>query len=139
MGNVKIDMNSSIGYKDPETQAFKYYGPGKDVEVPESLAAALGIEPKSKDETKLEPSAESSDDREPVDPNAEASEESEAESNDESSDTSDVPEDFPSRELLIENGFDSLAKIREASDEELTSITGIGKAILASIREAQSE
>lgn len=37
-----------------------------------------------------------------------------------------LPEDLPCRELLFENGFDTLEKIKSAG-ESLTEIKGIGK------------
>ena len=41
-------------------------------------------------------------------------------------DTSDLPEDFPVRELLIENGLDTIEKVK--AFEDLTTIEDIGPA-----------
>ena len=55
----------------------------------------------------------------------------------ESSPASDeLPEDFPSRDLLAGSRFTTLGAIREASDEDLLEISGIGDAKLKQIREA---
>lgn len=48
----------------------------------------------------------------------------------------DLPENFPQRALLIKNELDSLQKIREASDETILKINGIGDKYLAEIRTA---
>lgn len=49
---------------------------------------------------------------------------------------SDLPEDFPAREALIGGGFDSLAKVNAASDDELLEIEGVGAATVEKIRAA---
>lgn len=49
----------------------------------------------------------------------------------------DLPADFPSRDALIGAGFDSLAKVRAASDGDLDKVPGIGPATLKEIRSAQ--
>ena len=42
MEMVKATLNSSYGYLDPKTGARKYYGPGKDIDIPYGLALTLG-------------------------------------------------------------------------------------------------
>lgn len=52
----------------------------------------------------------------------------------------DLPEGFPSRDLLIENGFDSVEKLRvKGVERELEHIKGIGKAAITKIGVALSE
>ncbi len=41
--------------------------------------------------------------------------------------------------LLIQNGFDSLDKVRSASDEDLLAVDGIGPKALRLIREQQGD
>jgi len=53
-----------------------------------------------------------------------------------SDDSSDLPQDFPSRDALIAGGYDSLAKVKAASDDELHAVKGIGNASLEKIRAA---
>jgi DNA uptake protein ComE-like DNA-binding protein len=48
-----------------------------------------------------------------------------------------LPEDFPARAALEESGYATLTDVRQASDEELLDINGIGKVLLQRIREAQ--
>ena len=52
----------------------------------------------------------------------------------ETSTTTDLPEDFPVRDLLIEHGFDSVEKIKAASNEQLLEIDGVGPKRLTEIR-----
>jgi|ERR1051325_642130 hypothetical protein len=49
---------------------------------------------------------------------------------------SDLPEDFPMRELLAESGYASIEAVKAASDEDLLAIDGIGDARLKDIRKA---
>lgn len=49
-----------------------------------------------------------------------------------------LPTGFPGRSALLSAGLDSLAKVREASDEDLLGIPGVADATLAAIREALS-
>lgn len=51
---------------------------------------------------------------------------------------SDLPNGMPGRLQLVQNGLDSLAKVRAATDEALLAIKGIGAETLKSIREATS-
>lgn len=51
----------------------------------------------------------------------------------------EIPEDFPKREVLIENGYDTMEKIRNATSEDLLEIEGIGEATLNTIGNAVSE
>ena len=48
-----------------------------------------------------------------------------------------LPDDFPARALLVAGGFDTLAKVREATDEQLVALDNVGEATLAKIRAAQ--
>jgi hypothetical protein len=45
-----------------------------------------------------------------------------------------LPEDLPVRDLLFENGFDTIEKIKEAGDA-ITDIKGIGKGTLKTLAE----
>ena len=56
----------------------------------------------------------------------------------ETADDSDLPPDFPQRALLIKNELDSMRKVREAQDETILAIGGIGAKTLADIRTAQT-
>lgn len=44
-----------------------------------------------------------------------------------------LPEDFPGREELIEGGYDTMDKVRAASEEDLSAVKGVGKATLTKI------
>jgi hypothetical protein len=44
-----------------------------------------------------------------------------------------LPDDFPGREELVAAGYDTLSKVRKASEEDLAAIKGIGKATLTKI------
>lgn len=48
-----------------------------------------------------------------------------------------LAEDFPYRDLLVGAGFKSAQSVRDASDEQLMAIDGIGEARLKEIRKAQ--
>lgn len=48
-----------------------------------------------------------------------------------------LPADFPVRSELITAGFDTLTKVREADDQHLLAVTGVGDAVLGRIRAAQ--
>ena len=52
-----------------------------------------------------------------------------------SSDYPSDPVDESTVQLLADNGYDTLESVREASDEDLLAIKGIGDAKLAEIRE----
>lgn len=47
-----------------------------------------------------------------------------------------LPNGFPVRLLLNKAGFDTLGKVRSASDEELLELDGVGEGTLDKIREA---
>jgi hypothetical protein len=55
----------------------------------------------------------------------------------EGGESTELPEDFPARELLIAAGYDTLDLVKNASDEDLDAIDGIGPATVEKIREAQ--
>lgn len=46
----------------------------------------------------------------------------------------DLPDDFPGFESLVEAGYETLTSVKDASDEDLLEVTGIGKATLDKIR-----
>jgi hypothetical protein len=48
---------------------------------------------------------------------------------------SDLPEDFPGREVLIENGVTTWEALVDKTDEELLALKGIGPATAKAIRE----
>ncbi len=48
-----------------------------------------------------------------------------------------LPDDFPSREILVAAGFTTMEGARAASDEALLALDGIGPATLQKIRDAQ--
>lgn len=50
--------------------------------------------------------------------------------------TSDLPDDFPARALLINAELDTLAKVQAADDDQLTAISGIAAGTLEKIRAA---
>ena len=54
-----------------------------------------------------------------------------------SDDASGLPEDFPGRSAL--EGYDSVAEVEDASDEELLSVDGIGESTLEDIRAYEGE
>lgn len=47
-----------------------------------------------------------------------------------------LPDDFPARALLVEAGYTTLERVREATDEELLAIRGVGRRLLERIRDA---
>lgn len=51
----------------------------------------------------------------------------------------DLPERFPSRQLLIQNGFDTVEKVKAATKEQLAAIEGIGEASVQRIGVAASK
>jgi len=50
--------------------------------------------------------------------------------------TSDLPEDFPERDLILGTQFKSLDALNAASDDDLLAVDGIGPAKLKAIRAA---
>ena len=53
-----------------------------------------------------------------------------------SSTTTPLPENFPGRALLLGAGYTTLEAVREATDEALLGVKGIGPKLLAEIRDA---
>lgn len=47
-----------------------------------------------------------------------------------------LPEGFPARSLLLANGYATLEAVRDAPDDALLGIKGIGKKLLEEIRHA---
>lgn len=47
-----------------------------------------------------------------------------------------LPQDFPKRDLLVEDGLTTLQGVDEASDDRLDEITGVGPASIEDIRSA---
>lgn len=128
---VTVRLRHSVGLR-----GGPLYGPGI-VQVPASFARALGLEPveEPKEEVAggaqvapLEPSGS-----EPAGgaPQGSAEGEPPAEGSGAQA-ASDLPEDFPGREALIEAGYTTLDAVR-AIDFEQTKVPGVGKATIAKI------
>ena len=49
-----------------------------------------------------------------------------------------LPAGFPSRQILITAGFDTVGKVRAATDEVLAELKGVGDSSIAAIRNALS-
>lgn len=47
-----------------------------------------------------------------------------------------LPDEFPAREALVGGGYNTLADVRAASDEELDGLPGVGPATIREIRDA---
>jgi DNA uptake protein ComE-like DNA-binding protein len=48
-----------------------------------------------------------------------------------------LPNGFPHADKLTAGGYDTLTAVRQATDDDLLAVSGIGKVSLRSIREAQ--
>lgn len=48
----------------------------------------------------------------------------------------ELPQDFPARKALVKAGFDTVDKVKAASDEELIAVDGVAEKTLGQIREA---
>lgn len=56
-----------------------------------------------------------------------------------STSTGNLPDDFPGRKILIENGFETIAEIKKLTADDLTSLKGIGTKLAESIINALSK
>ena len=164
MATVKIDLKSSYGYTDPDTGITKYYGPGQGVAVPLGLAKALGRDVAAVavagggDQTEQNPGGtppnqqpggqkaggdqdqqggapdQQAGGQDPQgDQQANAADQQGAGANTPDA-AGDLPPDYPARDLLLDAGFTTVAKVAAATDSDLTAISGIGKATVAQIR-----
>ena len=98
---VKIDLGWTYGV------GGKYYGPGKGIEVPLSVARSLGKVPA---------------------PETTAAQAAPAPVGD------GLPDDFPGRAQLVAAGLDTMSAVR--AHEDLTQVEGIGPATAGKIQEA---
>jgi predicted flap endonuclease-1-like 5' DNA nuclease len=98
---VKIDLGWTFGV------GGKNYGPGKDIEVPLSVARSLGKVPAPETSAAVAAPAPVGD---------------------------GLPDDFPGRAQLTEAGITTISAVR--AHEDLTSIEGIGTATVGKIQEA---
>lgn len=121
---VKVNLKGRYGYGRPRT----YYGPG-ETEVPEGLAAALGLKPLQEVAGTEEEGGAPLDLGEQIGGFQEVP------------DSQPLPEvdplaDFPE---LRAAGYTSVEQVRSASDDDLLNIKGIGPATLEKIRIATTE
>lgn len=111
---VKVALKQSVNI-----WGSSYHPNSKGVNMPRSHAEALGAQIINDDPpAKTKPAAEANNTPE----GGEDSGEGETKQTDPA--PGELPEDFPARDLLIESGIDTIAKVLQG--EDLTKIKGIG-------------
>jgi hypothetical protein len=152
---VKANLKSSYGYLDPETGERTYYGPGKDIDIPEGLAMTLGliseeeeVEFEMTDESEFEGVVEETEEEVFGWDSVKMIPSNEDEINDIITDSlseldtepdpplpaidpdnppDDLPEDYPGRAYLVETGIGHLETVNQMTFDDLVAIKGIGK------------
>lgn len=103
---VRVTLGSSYGYVGPDG-ARKYYGPGKDIPVPEGLARALGLSTEGPETPPPE-----------IDP---------------ANPPDNLPEELPGRDKLLEAGYGTIEAVAPLTYKDLIAISGIGPATARAI------
>jgi hypothetical protein len=115
----KVNLTATYGYRDPVTGERTYYGPGMGIEVPQGLADTLGLTPLAEAEVQAQQEAQE-EDTEQVPTGDE------------------LPDDFPGRRYLVQEGHTTLAAVRTLSIDDLIEIKGIGTRLAEQILERAS-